>query len=170
VITREIVITTRPIDPSRVDPDRFWSKVDRSQPHGCWEWTASRFSDGYGQFSFDGDNYPAHRIAWALGNAACLLPGWVIRHGCDNPPCCNPAHLQPGTIAENHDDMLLRGRSVRGRPRPMPTGPGAAAWSEHCRRDHDPALRYLTKDGKRRCRACDRLVARAGYRRRKASL
>jgi hypothetical protein len=29
---------------------------------------------------------------------------------CDNPPCCNPAHLETGTHADNSADMIKRDR------------------------------------------------------------
>lgn len=43
-----------------------------------------------------------------------LQPGQVARHSCDWPPCCNPAHISPGTPAQNSGDMVVRGRSKTG--------------------------------------------------------
>ena len=37
-------------------------------------------------------------------------------HSCDNPPCCNPAHLRAGTHAENEADKWARNRTrLQGR-------------------------------------------------------
>ena len=40
--------------------------------------------------------------------------GMVIRHKCDNPPCINPEHLELGTMKDNSQDMVQRGRSPKG--------------------------------------------------------
>lgn len=86
--------------------ERFWAKVDRSSgPNACWPWTAARTPLGYGVFHVPGTrrNTLAHRYA-LLG---AYVPGSsdvVVMHHCDNPPCCNPTHLQRGTQAENIRD------------------------------------------------------------------
>jgi len=52
----------------------------------------------------------AHRFAWMLANGKEIPTGMVVRHTCDNPPCCNPEHLLVGTHADNMADMDARGR------------------------------------------------------------
>lgn len=42
----------------------------------------------------------------AAGEQAC--------HSCDNPPCCNPAHLFVGSQSANLADMRSKGRSATG--------------------------------------------------------
>ena len=74
---------------------------------GCWEWAGSLNHGGYGQW---GEVYGVHRIAWSLTNGE-IPKGMVVRHDCDNPPCCNPEHLRLGTQADNVKDMRDRGRA-----------------------------------------------------------
>lgn len=91
---------------------RFWSHVDQTAgPDGCWPWQLSRRKDGYGQVSVNHRMTAAHRVAFAL-DAGEMPVGQVVRHRCDNPPCCNPRHLRIGTQADNLRDMLERGRHV----------------------------------------------------------
>lgn len=95
----------------RTIEERFWSKVDRREPHICWPWLARRNGKGYGQIWFDNRMEQAPRAAWQLA-VGPIPEGLKVLHTCDNPPCCNPAHLYVGTIADNHADMVRRGRQV----------------------------------------------------------
>jgi hypothetical protein len=90
--------------------DRFWSKVERGSAQECWEWEASRFPDGYGCFGYEGRTHHAQRIAYILAYGD-FDRSLEVRHTCDNPPCCNPAHLLLGTHADNMRDMAERGRT-----------------------------------------------------------
>jgi hypothetical protein len=98
---------------------RFWSKVDKRGPDECWEWQACRQNtrSRYGRFGTkrDGKKYVeyAHRVSYAIAFGSAPL---VVRHSCDNHPCVNPAHLLPGTHADNNADMMARERH-RVRPR-----------------------------------------------------
>lgn len=56
----------------------------------------------------------AHRAAFQA--ATGIDPGEkLVCHSCDNPPCCNPAHLFLGTETDNVRDMLAKSR--HGGPR-----------------------------------------------------
>ncbi len=98
------------------DTERFWSKVDKSGGDtACWPWMMSVDKDGYGQYRLHGRrgrNLKAHRIAYQIANGS-IDPELFVLHSCDNPPCCNPAHLRQGTHIENMSDMSLRGRSKK---------------------------------------------------------
>ncbi len=100
------------------NPCRFWSKVSRAGPDECWLWLASRAKApfDYGRFHLRREGVAvasfAHRVAFILHNGIALnaIDVPVVRHTCDNPPCCNPAHLLAGTHADNMRDMHDRGR------------------------------------------------------------
>jgi hypothetical protein len=91
--------------------DRFWSKVDASDPDGCWPWTASRDSLGYGFFrvTTNASMSKAHRVSWELANGA-IPEGLVVCHRCDNPSCVKPAHLFLGSLSDNTQDSIKKGR------------------------------------------------------------
>jgi hypothetical protein len=96
--------------------ERFWAKVDKDTPGGCWEWMASVFVDryGYGKFNEgtshdDNRTVYAHRFAYELESGP-IPDGMHVLHQCDNPPCVNPAHLRLGTHADNMREMVERNR------------------------------------------------------------
>lgn len=91
---------------------RFWSKTKRAGD--CLEWQGARDKDGYGicRYVVDGQRVDSpHRMAFYLANG--YFPE-VVRHRCDNPPCCEPAHLRKGTHAENIRDKMARKRQAKG--------------------------------------------------------
>jgi len=91
--------------------DRFWGWVDKGGPEDCWEWRGHRTKRGYGHFQVNKAIGPkrAHRVAYFLHTGQ--QPGALkVLHRCDNPPCCNPAHLFLGTQADNVRDMVSKGR------------------------------------------------------------
>jgi len=95
---------------------RFWAKVDKNGPNGCWVWTASTFAarNGYGKFNAGSSSKTnhtvyAHRFSYEL--AYGFIPEDMdIMHLCDNPPCVNPQHLEAGTAKENMMHMVRKGR------------------------------------------------------------
>lgn len=93
---------------------RYSRMSPRGAPEACWPWAGRLDRDGYGRLSHGGKDLSAHRVAYELATGTSLLPSVVVRHRCDNRRCCNPAHLEAGSQADNVADMVARGRQVRG--------------------------------------------------------
>ena len=92
---------------------RLMKKVIK-RPDGCWEWTAERFKNVYGQvcirFGPSNTKYClAHRLMWELHNGP--LGNKKALHKCDHPWCIRPSHLFKGTTLDNALDMHRKGRA-----------------------------------------------------------
>ena len=102
----------RYVEERRATEPSFDERVDRSAgPGACWPWTGPRHSAGYGLFR----RQYAHRLALESALGRPLGSGMEACHSCDNPPCCNPAHLFEGTHQDNVRDMAAKGRHRRFR-------------------------------------------------------
>lgn len=116
----------RPVeaDPPTLD-ERLEAGIDRSAgPDGCWPWKAASHPAGYGRVGDGGNDLYVHRLMLEREIGRPLASYEFACHHCDNPPCCNPAHLFVGDAKANHDDMVLKGRRAN-RPR-----------KTHCIRGH----------------------------------
>lgn len=82
------------------DVARFWARVDRDGPGGCWLMTGGHNGLGYVQFQAGGVRRVAHRVAFELERGP-IPDGLVLDHLCREPRCVNPAHLEPVTQREN---------------------------------------------------------------------
>jgi hypothetical protein len=94
--------------------EQFWGLVERGAAGECWPWLGSVDRDGHGRVYWQGRHTGAHRVAFGLAQGQPVLPGVVIRHRCDNPACCNPAHLVIGTHTDNVRDRVAAGHSATG--------------------------------------------------------
>lgn len=87
----------------------FLSRLDtRSGPDGCWPYTGQRYPTGYGKFR----RWYTHRLACEMAYGP-IPPKMHCCHSCDNPPCCNPAHLRVDTPSANALDRESRKRGNR---------------------------------------------------------
>lgn len=90
----------------------FWSKVNKSEPNACWPWSLTPVM-GYGHYKLRGERRRAHIVANHLATGVWPV-GFCICHTCDNPICCNPAHLFIGTDKVNMQDKVSKGRHPTG--------------------------------------------------------
>lgn len=85
---------------------------------GCQAWTRAKMNGWqYGVINLESDgrkrSHLAHRVSLHLAGVLDYRDPRHVLHTCDKPWCVNPAHLRPGTNAEN-----IRDRQERRSPRP----------------------------------------------------
>lgn len=118
---RWIASPKTPLPPRKKGPQptplisRMLAKIDVSGGEdACHPWLGTKSREGYGMIY----NQPtrrkerAHRMMYEILHGPITDPELVVRHTCDNPPCCNPKHLLLGTRKQNAED---RGKRKRGR-------------------------------------------------------
>ena len=123
--------------------ERFFKNISLpTSPDGCWEWTGTKVSQGYGHH-FCGvitrKTARAHRLSYEIWKG--LIPeGLTIDHLCYNKACVNPLHLE----------AVTRGENARRAHQKV----------THCPKDHEytPSNTKKTKrtNGERSCLRCHR--------------
>lgn len=98
---------------NRTLEERLFSLIEKTDY--CWLWKGNITPAGYGRIYFQGKFHQVHRLMYELANKRAIPIGYVVRHFiCDNPPCCNPAHLRIGTQADNSQDAVKKQRHAHG--------------------------------------------------------
>jgi hypothetical protein len=106
-------------------PQRFWDKVDKTAPGGCWLWIGAKQEGGrkgsgklQGRFRFNGKAQLVHKISLESHLGRELTEGMVTCHNCKSDLCVNPGHLREDTQSNNAKDMIRDGTSTRGEINP----------------------------------------------------
>lgn len=95
--------------------DWLRDQVESRDRSTCWEWPAKSLVQGYPRVTYLGKQQVATGVALILdGQPKPPAPGNNALHSCDNPPCCNPAHLRWGTKKDNKQDQREHGRFLVG--------------------------------------------------------
>lgn len=97
---------------------RFWCRVKKGEPDGCWLWIGGKANNGYGVYGIgykEGHTCAIrpHRISYFLKHGG-LSPDVDVLHKCDNTMCVNPDHLFTGNQLDNIADMVAKNRHVKG--------------------------------------------------------
>ena len=87
------------------------SIVDEETDCILWQGSVSG-QMGYGVTCWEGRQVYIHRWAYQIAHPDEVIE--VIRHSCDRPRCWNLDHLLNGTVQDNTNDKIERGRLIRG--------------------------------------------------------
>lgn len=100
----------------RGEPIAFLEYATRAKTKGCLIWPFSRFKNGYGQVSINGNPEYAHRVVCSAAHGPSPSPLHEAAHKCGNGSggCINPGHLRWATKSRNEQDKLDHGTSNRG--------------------------------------------------------
>ncbi len=96
-----------------------WLLANAVKVGECLECHLAPIPAGYCYVSVGGRygfKWRVHRLVWTVLKGP--IPKYhVILHSCDNPRCINIEHLSCGTVQDNTDDMVVKGRDHFVNPR-----------------------------------------------------
>lgn len=102
--------------------ERLVTRIEVRGDDECWPCGAAHTQMGHASFHMVGyGTVYAHQLTYILEYGP-IPEGMIVRHTCDNPPCCNPKHLVLGSLSDNQRDAVERGRHARagGKPKLTP--------------------------------------------------
>lgn len=136
---------------------RLSAAVEKVTESGCWIWMGREWR-GYGLLSVKSKNTRAHRISYEV-HIGPIPDGMIVCHSCDVRSCINPDHLWIGTVKDNNNDALQKGRQRNGN-----------MGKTHCPKGHEYAGPNLVirEQGRRGCKVCRNEVLRNKRRRKQA--
>ena len=113
--------------PAPMTAKTFFARFKHLAEDDCWIWPGVKSEGGYGRAMIGGVACKAHRLAAFFSGKITVLAGQSpeklptdnVLHTCDNPACCNPAHLFIGSQSDNINDMFSKGRNPK-----RPSGEG----------------------------------------------
>ena len=90
--------------------ERLLDKVVVDEVTDCWNFTGGKNNIGYGMIRDGKKMRTAHRVSYEehIGKIPARM---CVLHKCDNPICCAPHHLWIGTLKDNTQDMMRKGRA-----------------------------------------------------------
>jgi hypothetical protein len=121
--------------------ERLWTNVRIAGSDDCWPWLGSVTGSNHGTIrTARSRSDPVHRVAWEMLKGP-IPDGLEIHHRCENPICCNTAHME----------LLTHGDHAR-------VSDGAAYLRERdaCKHGHpfDERNTYRMPNGARACKVC----------------
>lgn len=97
--------------------ERIWARIVQGPTDSCWPWPGATTPKGYPKIGHQRRTVYVHQAVLEEKLGRPLRSGYEACHTCDNPPCCNPAHLWEGTHSENMQDMLTKNRQRKPTPK-----------------------------------------------------
>jgi hypothetical protein len=99
-----------------LNTDNFFKRLIEDA-NGCHVWVGGKHRQGYGMVSLyntelqDRQMQVSHRVAMMIALNRELERGeFVVHEFCDNPLCCNPAHLIVGDATDRNRVQYAKGR------------------------------------------------------------
>ncbi len=87
------------------------NRSERIPESGCQIWLGAVDVWGYGIIHVRDKVLKTHRLSWEFHRGE-IPAGLFVLHRCDIPCCISPNHLFLGTLVDNSQDCLKKGRNA----------------------------------------------------------